>query len=487
MFGRLDDTIGALASPPGAAPRSIVRISGPGLLGVLAQSLTEPSPQRLAAVNRPTRLAARVRLTGWDCEVPLALLLWPGRRSYTAQPTAELHLPGSPPLVEAVLAHLSRHGMRLAEPGEFTLRAFLGGRIDLTQAEAVLGVIDAGSDAALGAALAQLAGGLSHPLAELREKLLELLAHLEAGLDFVEEDLTFIAPEELVAQVRQARASLAAIEAQLAQRGVAESEPLVVLRGRPNAGKSSLFNRLLGGQQAALVAPWAGTTRDYLMSRWRVSPRLECLLCDTAGVDGEEPHWAAASAGGASRGSAGDFDLEAKPAASPAQVAQWHSARQTARADLVLWCCDGSRPLSAWERRAMNRPTAPGSADGTKRHLLVRTKCDLPRAEDWDLGALEVSAETGQGLAELSAAVAAALGETEAGQMAAPTAARCRDSLVHAGQSLEAAARLAAQSQGEELVAIELRSALDELGRVTGAVVTDDILDQIFSRFCIGK
>ena len=185
-------------------------------------------------------------LSGFASPLPCELYLWPGKRSYTGQPVAEVHTLGSPPLLEAVVRAVCRGGARPAEPGEFTLRAFLAGRIDLTQAEAVLGVIDATGNAELDAALKQLAGGLAGPLRLLRSDLLDLLAHVEAGLDFADEDLPFIKAEELLKRLDEAAAEVDRLARQLAFRGEAVVRVRVAPCGRPNAGKSSLFNALTG-------------------------------------------------------------------------------------------------------------------------------------------------------------------------------------------------------------------------------------------------
>jgi tRNA modification GTPase len=191
------DTIAAIASAPGGAARGIVRLSGPGVLDCLKRSFVIADEQcsSLEAILAAHAVRGTLRLP--TTRLPCELYYWPGARSYTREPLAELHTLGSPPLLASALAALCQAGARLAQPGEFTLRAFLAGRLDLTQAEAVLGVIDARGRTQLDAALAQLAGGLSAPLGRLRERLIDLLAHLEAGLDFVEEKIEFISSAEL--------------------------------------------------------------------------------------------------------------------------------------------------------------------------------------------------------------------------------------------------------------------------------------------------
>jgi tRNA modification GTPase len=450
----VDDTIAAIASAPGGAARGILRISGPSVVAILLKCF------RSADFNWPHARLARV--TGGQFlakpplgDIPCDLYLWPTDRSYTRQPSAEIHTFGSPPLLEAILRGVCEAGARLAEPGEFTLRAFLAGRLDLTQAEAVLGVIDAGSRAELNVALAQLAGGLASPLNGLRDQLLDLLAHLEAGLDFVEEDIQFITPQQLDRQLGQSAALVTQIAEQMTSRGETAHEFRVVLVGWPNVGKSSLFNSL-AGDPAALVSDLAGTTRDYV-SRRVVIEGLSCLLIDTAGVE------AATSIDG----------MRA--------AVQAITAKQSEQAHLRLFCLDATRPLNDWERRQIALPHTA--------RLLVLTKTDATKATDLQFPAIETSSRIGLGLDELRRAIAGqitALASHESSIVSA-TAARCRESLRQAASSLQRARETAALEWGEELVAADVRNALDELGKVVGAVYTDDVLDRIFSRFCIGK
>jgi tRNA modification GTPase len=451
----LDDTIAAIASPPGGAIRGILRISGPDGAAVVARVGDYSRP--IGSIHRPASVNGTLELPQGLGKTPVMLYLWPTAKSYTREPCAELHLPGSPPLLAAALEAVCTAGARLARPGEFTLRAFLAGRLDLTQAEAVLGVIDADSRQQLDSALGQLAGGLARPLANLREELLDLLAHLEAGLDFVDEDLEFISRSELARELTAAESAVVALAAQMVARGEAGELPRIVLYGMPNAGKSSLLNSL-AGDDAALVSEVAGTTRDFVTRRIRLAGR-DCLFTDTAGVL-------------ASSGTAG---LE--------RAAQDASSRERKRSDLILRCIDNSCPLTEWDQAALQ------PAD--ERCLIVWTKCDLPpgHSQPPPRKAIPTSSRTGAGLTELRHAIVCALEESKPGSsgIIAGTAERCRDSLRLAGEALHRARAAAHGGLGEELVAAEIRVALEELGHVVGAVYTEDILDRIFSRFCIGK
>jgi tRNA modification GTPase len=453
----LDDTIAAIASAPGGALRGIVRISGPQCIACVRSLVRAQDRLALDAIKRPSCLRTAISLGAPLGEVPLTLYVWPTARSYTRQPSAELHLPGSPPILEAALAAVCKSGARLARPGEFTLRALLAGRLDLTQAEAVLGVIDARSQAELNVALGQLAGGLARPLGALREQLLELLAHLEAGLDFVDEDIDFITAVELDRQLADAHRQIEELASRMQTRGQAGNLPRVVLIGRPNAGKSSLLNALTG-DSAALVSNQAGTTRDFVGRKATLGSR-ECVIVDTAGLSPEH---------------AGD-EL--------AQAGQRMTQSQVEQADLTVLCLDSSRPLVEWDHTQSNsQPTAL--------QLIVWTKCDLPAAADLEapLDAIKTSSVRGAGISELRSAIARQLAAMPLDSAVIPgTADRCRESLRLAGAALARARAASASSGGEELVAAEVRLALEEIGKVVGTVYTEDVLDRIFSRFCIGK
>ena len=454
----LDDTIAAIASPPGGAARGIVRLSGPNT-ATCAQRVFQPEPPRgLSAIRLAAAISGSLQLPKLASPLPCDLFLWPAGRSYTGHPVAEFHTLGSPPLVEATLEALCEAGARLAQPGEFTLRAFLAGRLDLPQAEAVLGVIDAADGRQLEAALTQLAGGLSGPLRQLRSDLLDLLAHLEAGFDFADEDLAFITQGQLDQQLTDAEASIRQLLGQMASRGETTELVRVVLVGQPNTGKSSLFNALLG-RNGALVSENPGTTRDYLCAELDLEGRAKCLLVDTAGMETEA----------------------SGPDASVRRAAQAFAAEQARLAQVRLLCLDSTRPLSPWEERE-SALRAPG-------RLVVLTKADLPSRLKSAGRAIATSAVTGQGLARLKEELAAAVLEARGceGEVVAGTAARCRESLRLSAEGLDRAREVLSRGGGEELVALEVRLALDELGKVVGAVYTEDLLERVFSRFCVGK
>jgi tRNA modification GTPase len=470
----LDDTIAAIASAPGGAARGIVRLSGPAVRKCL-EALFRPEPYAdLATITRPSAVPGSVFLPEMTSALPCELYLWPRASSYTGQPVAEFHTLGSPPLLESLLRAVCAAGARLAQPGEFTLRAFLAGRIDLTQAEAVLGVIDAADASELSVALSQLAGGLAKPLDRLRDSLLDLLAHLEAGFDFADEDLAFISPEELSAQIHHARREVRALLDRMASRSLAAELVRVVLTGRPNTGKSSLFNALARGA-GAIVSDQPGTTRDYLTAEIDLAG-VKCLLIDTAGVVCQAS--------------------DSPGAAAIDHAAQAASVDQRGQAHLEILCLDATRPRDAWEEQELSRNArADRIVVFTKTDLVpdgaapaIQQQSSLPRlAPSWP--AISTSSVAGTGLDNLRAAlrhaVLAAAGS--GGDVVAGTAVRCRESLRLAAECLERAQEIVYTGGGEELVAAEVRVALEQLGRVAGAVYTEDVLDRIFSRFCVGK
>jgi tRNA modification GTPase len=317
----------------------------------------------------------------------------------------------------------------------------------LTRAEAVLGVIDSRTPEQLEAALRQLAGGLAGPIRQLRERLLDLLAHLEAGLDFVdEEDVDPIGRAALTRELSAAAVTLECLAATLRERDSPAGPPWVVLTGPPNAGKSRLFNALLGDGRA-IVSPVPGTTTDYLSAPC-LCDGLTVELVDTAGIE---------------------------PAANMiGTAAQARRAEQVRRADLVLECVPCDVP-----------PTGPPVPGPFSYLLRVATKCDLAAAP---CDRIATSAATGEGLDTLRAAITAALRSQAAeSDPLSATGARCRNSLRRAGECLRSAGETLAACGDDALVAFDLRQSLEELGRVVGAVVTDDILDRIFRKFCIGK
>ncbi len=466
------DTIAALASPGGAGERAILRVSG-----ARAAELIE---RKCSLAGEPLRSLVRgaQEVEFHDGEgVQPALLLWmPGPRSFTAEDVAELHLVGHPGLVDLALRSVLDAGARLAEPGEFTRRAFENGRIDLTQAEGVAALVSARTDAERRAALALLEGGLGERLGGIRDGLEAVRALAEASLDFDEADTGHVPTKDLA---RRIAAVLDALEDALRwerQRSRGAEDLVVCLAGAPNAGKSTLFNRLAGGELRAatgpaLVSDVAGTTRDPARGRWTVleGSDLGVELVDTAGL----------------------FAGEAAPTALDAHAAARARAELEA-ADLVLVVVDASEPGE--QPAVLAREVGP-------RGLLVMNKIDLagaaasPPEELLEAAAsghgwVAISAGAGTGLVELARACASALdtGAASASVAArAGLAARHVEALRAAATSGRAAAQGLALQAPLDLVAEELREATDALDAISGRTTPEDLLSRIFARFCLGK
>lgn len=456
----IEDTIAAIASAPGEGVRGIVRISGPRALQCLEPIFSTAAGESLGDCQTTDAFSGSLTLDN-QLELPGELLVWPTRKSYTRQPTAEFHTIGSKPLLQQALSKICQSGARLANPGEFTLRAFLSGRIDMTQAEAVLAVIDANGASEMNVALKQLAGGLAGPLGDIRDQLISILAELEAGLDFVEEDIEFISQQQLTIQLSAALASLQKIKQQISNRDSAVETIKVVLFGMPNSGKSSLFNALTKTDRA-IVTELAGTTTDFVSAKLPLnleSGTLSVELIDTAGF--EDP--------------TGEIKRES----------QQHRIEQQEQALVRVFCIDGSRDLHQWEVDQL-KLVDPNT-------IIVLTKSDLgatiPDCLPPTAPIVVTSTFSSEGLNRLSEQLCLTVMKSQLSQtsVVGSTVLRASESLAQATDSVELALQAAADELGEELVAAEIRQSLSGLGQVVGTVYTDDILDLVFGRFCIGK
>jgi tRNA modification GTPase len=458
----IDDTIAAIATAPGTGGLAVLRVSGPRALEISDAVFRGTAP--LAAA------ASHTLHHGWAMndervaidEVVAAIFRAP--RSYTGDDVVELSCHGGPLNATRVLDALRAAGARAAAPGEFTMRAFLSGKLDLAQAEAVADLIHAETQAARELALSQLAGTLSRRLAEIEERVTDAVAEVEARVDFAEDVGGIEVPEHVVAAIAAARAELdALLEGARWARAVREGVR-VPLIGRPNAGKSSLFNALLG-EDRAIVTPVPGTTRD------RVSESLELAgvrvtLSDTAGL------------------------REAGDAAESLGIERTREA--IVNCGVALWVVDGSVALA-------NEDEAIVQSLAGKRVLVALNKRDLGAA----VGAAEiagrrngettltaeVSATRGDGVSGLKHALGELLGAGGAASGSALAASNPRhvEALGRARTALGQASAAAGEGAPGEIIALELREALAAIGEVTGRGVSEDLLDRIFSRFCVGK
>ena len=442
------DTIVAIASAPGAAGVGIVRVSGPMVAAIASQLLGRTPTPRYAHVAAFRDAQANIIDRG-------VLLHFVGPASYTGEDVLELQGHGSPVVLDTLLRRVCTLGARLARPGEFTERAFLNGKLDLAQAEAVADLIAARSQSAARAALQSMEGVFSRKVGAVLKALIELRVHIEAAIDFPEEEIDFLADPALLRRTEQVRTQLAQLLRE-AQRGLRLNDGLrVAIIGRPNAGKSSLLNALAGSDRA-IVTPIAGTTRDVL----RESINLDGIvleLADTAGM--RDTH-----------------DVVEREGVLRAQ-------RELERTDAVLLVTDAQH--ASVDLGLLT--TLPASV----RRLVLINKIDLENdttRENIDQHAswLCASAKTGEGLDRLREQLKEWAG---AGDLEGAFTARRRHvvALEHVTAHVDRASLLLKETRQGELAAEELRQAQHMLGEITGDYTSDDLLGAIFSSFCIGK
>jgi tRNA modification GTPase len=444
------NTIVAAATPPGRAGIAIVRLSGPEVPAIAAKLL--------GALPAP-RFATRADFGGIDSGIAL---YFPGPHSYTGEHVLELHCHGGPVIVEALIARVLALGARRAQAGEFTQRAYLNGKLDLAQAEAVADLIDAASEAAARAALHSLQGDFSHRVRSLAEALSALRVQIEAAIDFTDEDIAVLPEAAWSRQLERAARELAELEAMSAQGRLLTEGMTVVIAGAPNAGKSTLLNRL-AGHEAAIVTPIPGTTRDVLRERILIDG-LPVHVLDTAGL----------------RTQAADaIEAEGMRRAETAML----------RADRILFVIDAAADPAASSYEA-ERTRLPAQVPVT----LVFNKVDLcaPGAPTRPAPAggsttLHLSARTGEGLEALREHLKASMGFTQAGEGILSARARHLEALARCRLCLDAAREQLAGRGARELVAEELRRARQALGEIIGEESSDELLGRIFASFCIGK
>jgi tRNA modification GTPase len=445
----LTDTIAAIATPPGRSGLAVIRVSGASTHEVLARVVPTYTPD-------PVRAARLARVTHPDTGETLdeaVYVSYRGPAAYTGEDMAELSVHGGLLLPGEVLGAVLAAGARLALPGEFTRRAVLNGKLDLLQAEAVADLIDATAPRQRRAALEQLERGLSERIAHLRAQVLELEALIAYDIDFPEEDDGAIPPERVDAAVGDVLGLVSNVLGTAAEGERLREGALAVIAGRPNAGKSSLFNALLG-RERAIVTDTPGTTRDAIEAPTSCDG-FPFRLIDTAGLRSS------------------DDAVE--------RLGVEVSHRYLDAADIVLFCVEAGRALERDENEFLGGLTVPV--------VLVRTKADRATAVDAH-GDVVLSTVTGQGVPELRRALAAqAFAGLASGDDVGPvvTRARHRDALQRARAEIEAfrAARVA----GVEAVAAatHLHTAVTALEDIIGAVTTDDVLDRVFASFCVGK
>ena len=442
----LHDTIVAISTPPGRGGLGVVRLSGP------------------AARTIATALLSPVEWRPWQAQIAdlldrhghvidqVVVTLFEAPRSYTAEDVAELSCHGSPVVLRHAVERALEAGARLAEPGEFTLRAYLNGRIDLPQAEAVRDLIEATTLYQARIAAQQVAGSVSRRIAPVKEQLLELIALLEAGIDFAEDDISVAPPAEIRRRLAPILTGVRSLAASFQYGGLVRQGLTLAIVGRPNVGKSSLFNRLLE-QDRAIVTDIPGTTRD-LVSETAAIGGIPVKLYDTAGV--REPTELVESLG-----------IE-------------RTYRAMADADLTLVVVDASQPRTAEDERLIARA-------GATRHLIVGNKSDL--GDTGIPACVVVSALTGAGIPELRQAILNAVApagafEQESGFI---TSLRHEQLLHESAAALERTCAAVESAIPHEMLLLDLYGALRPIDAITGATTADDILNRIFATFCIGK
>lgn len=467
MLDRLNETIVAVASPPGNAPLGIVRLSGPRAIPCADAVARLPRGRRLSDLPGSRRAVGKW-MVDHDASLPAAFYLFRAPHSYTREDIVELHTLGNPVLLDRLRARLATAGAIDALPGEFTARAFLNGAMNLSQAEAVAALLRARTDAQLRAARRVQEGRLAREVTAIRDDIADMLALIEAGIDFVEEPVEFLPAADAARRLQAAHHRL---NAWIADGLVAESLdvlPRILLLGAPNAGKSALLNRL-SGTRRAICAAVAGTTRDILSAPIRLT-RGEAILLDSAGLDAT-PDEVLAAARAAALHQAAHVDLIAVvlDLAAPDFIATWLRLRPFLAGSVVI-AANKSDRLDDAACRARIRALRNAGGDSI----------------------VSVSALTGRGLETLRRAMTAALHAQEPSR---PNdlllTERQRNAVRDAADALDRARTLLKNRPDvhpvAELLAFELREALDALGAVNGAVTTDDLLAQVFARFCIGK
>jgi tRNA modification GTPase len=447
-----EDTIVAVSTPPGRGGLGVVRLSGPSALRIV-----EGLVRKRGAASWQARQAAVADLLDERQEAvdEVVVTFFERPHSYTGEDVVEISCHGSPVILRFAVERAVAAGARVAEPGEFTRRAFLQGRMDLSQAEAVRDLIEATTLYQARVATQQVRGALSRRLAPLKQQLIDLISLLEAGIDFAEDDVDVASDEEIRERLQPLLSEVSRLVESFRFGKVVHGGITLAILGRPNVGKSSLFNRLLE-QDRAIVTDQAGTTRDWVTESFVVNG-LPVKLIDTAGI----------------RATA-DI-VEAKGVEKSYQA--------LADADLILVVIDLCEPLQETDRELL------AHADETGRCLIVGNKADLPRRAEFSHEMIAVSAVTGKGLEELRQAVydRAVPSQSGAAESSFVTNIRHEGLLREALEALRQAEQAVLNRVPHEMLLLDLYSALRPIDGITGATTIENILDHIFSTFCIGK
>lgn len=458
-----DDTISAISTAIGEGGIGIVRISGSKAIAIADEFFTSRSGKRAEAILSHQAVYGNI-IDPENNEIidEAIVLIMRAPRSYTREDIVEIHCHGGPVPLRRILDLTLRLGARMAEPGEFTKRAFLNGRLDLAQAEAVMDVIRAKTDASLKVAVGNLSGQLSEQVKSIRQSVLGMIAQLEAAIDFPEDDIEEATAVDVAKLINQVKSQLASLLA-TAQTGRILREGLAtVIIGKPNVGKSSLLNALLR-EKRAIVTDIPGTTRDIIEEYVNIRG-IPLRIIDTAGI---------------------------RDTADVVEKIGVEKAKElVSQADLILLLLDWSAPLSSEDRSVLELLS-------DRRAIVLINKSDLPpklelaEVERYSEGrlVLKISVAQGEGLAELEQAIADIVysGQVGQGEAAFVNNLRHADALRQANDRLADAMATIAAGMPPDCIVVDLRAAWEKLGEVTGDTVGEDIIDQIFSQFCIGK
>ncbi len=441
------DTIAAIATPPGRGGIGVVRLSGPKVRAIADALVGKPLRPRHATIARFYAQSGEVLDEG-------IALYFPAPHSFTGEDVLELQGHGGPVVLDLVLQACVALGARIARPGEFSERAFLNDKLDLAQAEAIADLIDSGTAQAVRCALRSLQGEFSRAIDDLRAELIELRVYVEASLDFPEEEIDFLADAEVARRFERLLATLSRIFVRARQGSLLREGIHLVIAGRPNAGKSSLLNAL-AGVESAIVTDIAGTTRDVVRERIQIDG-LPVHVIDTAGL--RESH---------------------DPVERIGVERAW---REIERADVILHLIDDTQGYTREDQEIRRRLPVRVAI------LEVRNKIDLSeRCPGLHDGRIYLSARTGAGIEALRQALLEQVGYQQLQEDSFMARSRHLDALQRCQQAVERAEQQLQTTRAGELVAEELRLALDALGEITGRFTTEDLLDRVFSSFCIGK
>lgn len=449
------DTIAATATPVGEAGLAVIRISGQDALAV-ADKCFEPvgkSSSKASAAKTHTIHYGNIVCDGRHIdEVLISVMRAP--RTFTAEDTVEITCHGGMLATRLVLESVLASGARMAEPGEFSKRAFLNGRLDLVQAEAVADIIHSRTELALVAANEQLAGKLSRRIEELREDMLKILAHVEAHIDFPDEDISPDTKDQLIQRLVDGIDFMEQLLRHAKEGRILREGIRAAIIGRPNAGKSSLLNELLGHERA-IVSTIPGTTRDTIEETANIRG-IPVIFIDTAGL----------------RDSSDEIEQEG--------IRRSHDASE--KAELVLHILDHSEPLTDEDRAHLTR-------FASEKRILVRNKIDLEKRLELETETTDVSCMTGDGIEALKDRIKDLVwsGDIKAENLQLMVNARHQNALMRAKEATEKTVDALRMDIALELAAMDLRIAVNAVGEIVGKTSTEDLLDKIFSQFCIGK